>query len=251
VDYLYSIFVDTVARHRGTSPENVLERMADGKLFVGQQAIDAGLVDGVSTLDQLVEMLSDAGPTHAPAGAARGGVSRETAEQTETTQEESIMDLAELKEKHPELFQAAFDEGKAAGLDEGQSQGAKNERERIKAVRGQSLPGHEALIEKLAFDGETTGDQAAGAVLQAERELRKSKQQARRDDASDLNDVTVTVEQDDPPPTEEPVSLEDKAKAEWDRDAKLRADFEGNFDRYLAYAKASANGRMRVLGGKG
>lgn len=160
------------------------------------------------------------------------------------------MDLAELKEKHPELFQAAYDEGHSAGLAEGSSQGAENERARIKAVRAQSLPGHDALIERLAFDGETTGEQAAAAVLQAERELRASKQRARREDAADLNDVPTSVERDNPPPSEEPVSLEDKAKADWDRDAKLRADFGGNYDRYLAYVKAESGGRTKILGGK-
>ena len=49
------------------------------------------------------------------------------------------------------------------------AEGATQERARIQAVRAQSLPGHEALIEKLAFDGKTTGEQAAVAVLAAER----------------------------------------------------------------------------------
>jgi len=54
VDYLYSVFVDSVALHRGESAETVLENMADGKVFTGKQGITAGLVDGVSTLDRLI-----------------------------------------------------------------------------------------------------------------------------------------------------------------------------------------------------
>ena len=54
VDYLYSVFVDAVARHRGVSSETALKNMADGKVFVGKQGINAGLVDGVSTLDRLL-----------------------------------------------------------------------------------------------------------------------------------------------------------------------------------------------------
>ena len=57
----------------------------------------------------------------------------------------------------------------AAGLL--RAEGANGERERIKAVRGQSLAGHEQLIEQLAFDGKTTGPEAAVAVLNAERSL--------------------------------------------------------------------------------
>ena len=58
VDYIYSLFVDAVAAHRGTSVGAVLERMADGRMFIGQQAIDAGLVDGFSTLDALIEAMA-------------------------------------------------------------------------------------------------------------------------------------------------------------------------------------------------
>jgi len=58
VDYTYSLFVDAVAKNRAVSTDRVLSRMADGRLFIGQQAIDAGLVDGVSTLDALVAKLN-------------------------------------------------------------------------------------------------------------------------------------------------------------------------------------------------
>ena len=58
LDYLYSILVDTVAQHRGTTSQRVLDRMADGRVFIGQQAIDAGLVDGISTVEAMVEQLA-------------------------------------------------------------------------------------------------------------------------------------------------------------------------------------------------
>lgn len=58
VDYTYALFVDAVAKHRGTSSQTVLQKMADGRVFVGQQAIDAGLVDGFATLDDLVQRLN-------------------------------------------------------------------------------------------------------------------------------------------------------------------------------------------------
>lgn len=54
VDYLYSVFVDQVAKHRGVSSDIVLKDMADGRIFIGQQAITAGLVDGVSTFDRIM-----------------------------------------------------------------------------------------------------------------------------------------------------------------------------------------------------
>ena len=58
VDYLYSIFVERVSQYRGVNVNTVLTSMADGRLFIGMQAVDAGLVDGVSSLDELVASLS-------------------------------------------------------------------------------------------------------------------------------------------------------------------------------------------------
>ncbi len=46
VDYIYGMFVDRVARNRGESVEKALS-MADGKVFMGEQALDIGLVDSI------------------------------------------------------------------------------------------------------------------------------------------------------------------------------------------------------------
>ena len=46
VDFIYGLFVDKVARNRGVSVDKTLT-MADGKVFIGQAALDVGLVDRV------------------------------------------------------------------------------------------------------------------------------------------------------------------------------------------------------------
>jgi signal peptide peptidase SppA len=58
VDHVYSVFVNEVARHRGTDVETVLDKMADGRIFLGRKAIEAGLVDGVSTEADLIRQLN-------------------------------------------------------------------------------------------------------------------------------------------------------------------------------------------------
>ena len=69
VDYVYSLFVESVARNRGVSTATVLSRMADGRTFIGRQAVDAGLVDGMATLEQLIGRLVAARGSSTPAGA--------------------------------------------------------------------------------------------------------------------------------------------------------------------------------------
>jgi signal peptide peptidase SppA len=58
VDHIYSIFVDSVARHRGVDPQTVADGMGNGKLFLGKQALKVGLVDGVLTQAALVARLN-------------------------------------------------------------------------------------------------------------------------------------------------------------------------------------------------
>lgn len=59
LDYYYTLFVDGVARNRGVSSEKVLGDMADGRIFIGQQAVDVGLVDEIGTFDtSFKEMVS-------------------------------------------------------------------------------------------------------------------------------------------------------------------------------------------------
>jgi len=65
VDHLYSVFVHGVATNRGVSEEKVLKDMADGRIFLGQKAINAGLIDRMETLDGIIGRMSKRGtPEH-------------------------------------------------------------------------------------------------------------------------------------------------------------------------------------------
>jgi signal peptide peptidase SppA len=56
LDYIYSIFVDFVARNRDVETNVVLSDMADGKVFFGNQALDAGLIDNVGNYRMAADM---------------------------------------------------------------------------------------------------------------------------------------------------------------------------------------------------
>jgi signal peptide peptidase SppA len=51
LEYIYSIFVGDVARNRNVSAEEVKENMADGRIFIGEQAVEIGLADYIGTID--------------------------------------------------------------------------------------------------------------------------------------------------------------------------------------------------------
>jgi hypothetical protein len=109
---------------------------------------------------------------------------RADAPTTLTTQERK-MDLKQLKSEHPELVVALSAEIVGGLQDQDLHQhnptlaatllakGAQQERDRIKDVRSQSLPGHEGLIAQLELDGTSTGADAAKAIVAAEKLARQ------------------------------------------------------------------------------
>lgn len=163
VDHIYSVFVQDVASFRGVTPETVLKAMADGRLFLGQQAVANGLVDGQRTFDSLVSELAN-GPHRG--GSRMSGTAK---------QESAVLTQADVDRATQEARDAGRKDGHEAGYAEGLQVGAERERARIKAVQGQYLPGHRALIQELMFDGTTTGPEAAVQVLEAERKGRQGK----------------------------------------------------------------------------
>lgn len=170
VDYTYSLFVKAVAANRGVSEDKVLTDMADGRVFMGQQAIDAGLVDGVSTLDALIAQLN----RDRTSESSRAGVARKPSTSSSSGANMPIT-REQLAAEAPELLNALLAEGAATG--------ATAERTRIQSVQSQSMAGHEALITTLMFDGKSTAGDAAQAIVAAERKSRADHAAANADDA--------------------------------------------------------------------
>lgn len=59
LDLYYTKFIDAVAAGRGVDAATVLERMADGRIFIGSEALNAGLVDAIGPFDVALEIARD------------------------------------------------------------------------------------------------------------------------------------------------------------------------------------------------
>lgn len=194
VDYVYTLFVDAVAANRGVSADQVLEHMADGRVFRGQQALDAGLVDGVSTLDDLLQAMAT---DPAQFATRRKAVFKAAAALSSPSAGAAPKDTTSTREKEPTmpgenqapLTRASFEQDHAPLFAQLRGEfttlGATQERERIQAVLavGDGLPGHEKLLASLAFDGKTTAADASMAVLAAEKSQRAAAASAHANDA--------------------------------------------------------------------
>lgn len=245
LDQIYSAFVQDVADFRSVTVERVLEGMADGRIFLGKKTIHAGLVDGMSTLDELITRLA-AGDAVKTTVATTVGVTRlETREEEKRMSEKIEITKDYIMANHPDIAESFKAEGHSRGVDEGKITGAEAERKRIQDVEAQLMPGHEALINTLKFDGKTTGPEAAVAVLNAERGVKKAYLEKIISDSPDP--VKRPAEVVEGPKVDPAAPIEERAKAEWDKDVNTRNEFDGDYDAYLAFRKADDGGRVRIL----
>lgn len=178
LDQVYSVFVDDVAAGRGVSTDTALSDMADGKIFIGQQAIDAGLVDGVASIDEIIAQLNadfqqqQQNPGSRPANSKPGA---NHMFKTFATEADFNAAMSAEFERGKASVSTLSDSDLARIKGEAATVAATAERERIQAVEGQALAGHGDLIQTLKFDGKTTGAEAAVAVLAAEKKIRGNK----------------------------------------------------------------------------
>lgn len=237
VDKLAEIFIGDVAAFRGVDRDTVATDFGRGGLLLGADAVAAGMADRLGSYEGVVAELAASRPS--PRAAAAAAVS---------TPKGQTVDLETLRKDHPTVAQALIAEGTAAG--------AAAETTRIMGIFAMKRPpGHEELVATLMADGKTTPDQAAAQVLAAEMAKGPAAlQQLRADESAAATTMPAAAATTAPGTTPEGAAAltpEDKAKAAWDKDANLRAEFGGRFDAYVSYEKAKAGGRFRQLGAKG
>jgi signal peptide peptidase SppA len=264
VDYIYSVFVADVANFRDESVETVLANMADGKTFIGNQAVEAGLVDGVFTFDQLVADMSGGLDMVVNGNFAVNAIDSKI-QSINSSSLENSMNTFQIKDitaaflaEHcaplvASIGTSAVDsaradliaEGTTSGMVEGEIAGIAQETQRIKDVEASLIPGHEALIQSLKFDGKTTGPEAAVKVIQAEK--------------SGAGKVLADIESDSPQPAspvaidagaddsadDSNLTIDERAKNKWDASAETREEY-GTYGRLVAFMKNSPNIRVKT-----
>lgn len=159
VDHIYSVFVQNVAAFRGVTPETVVKDMADGRIFLGQQAIDHGLVDGQRSLDALIGELAS--------GRTQGGRMHGTATETIHSISQADLDTA-VREARERGNSEGFAQGQADGL----KAGIEQERARIKGIDDLGLKGPAELITAAKYTEPITADQLSTKVVKADQDLR-------------------------------------------------------------------------------
>ena len=254
---LSAVIGQAYAKFTGRTREEVAEMMDAETWLFGDQIALAGFAGAMAKTEEeedmetatakakavfssmLTKLASDKGAFHNDLSRAVTALGTGIIPANDNT-ERSTMDLKELKAKFPDLVAAIIQEATAEyeeKIKAAREDGVKAENERQKAVRANLVPGHEALIEAMAGDMKTTGPEAAVAIIQAEQKLRKDVLNSLQSGAPPV----VPPSQDDPPK----MTVEEKARADWDKSEDLRNEFADRFETYLATIKGSKNFKER------
>lgn len=100
-DTYYQLFLDAVGKNRGLPPAAVHVQMADGRDFVGRQALEAGLVDSIGSRDDALAAAQKMGKERVMSG----------------------LNKKVLEDEHPELYAEVKAVGMAEGLEAGKAHG--------------------------------------------------------------------------------------------------------------------------------
>lgn len=176
VDSIYTMFVSTVARGRAALNEEAI-RATEARVFMGADAIAAGLADEIGTLSDVISSYSAAGRKSGkitmskPAGAA----------------DEDIISKAD--------HEAAL----AAAAGNARAEGATSERARIAAILDhESASGRETLARHFAFKTDMAPEAAQAALAAAPKET-KSADTGLLAEMSKVNQPTVGASGGDGP----------------------------------------------------
>lgn len=256
----------TFSSRSGLTEEQVRNMMAKETWMTAEEAVEKGFADeaieemevenefDLSIYNSVPEGLGLTGAEWEPrvlgiapatAGKSGAGDSTMTTKKGDASPGPALT-LDELKAQHPDLVNSIRAEVGPT---------AEEERARIQGVLAISLPGHEELVNSLAYDGKTTPEQAALAVMQAEKASRASGITNAVTDSAPAAALTASTSTTGEPahtadPTLDPLidwdGFKAQARTKWDGDARLRNEFL-DFDGYLAYTKAMHSGKVALL----
>lgn len=239
-DRLAEEFLGLVAEMRGLDVQALLSATNGGGLVVGADAVAAGLADRVGGFEETLARLAGGEVPLAKPAPKRGPRAQPKA----YAQETEMSTTATTPQAEAAIPPVAQPPAPAPMAEAPPVDMVAAERARCTAIQTAMQPGFGALAAMAVQQGWTaeTFSQAQDASVAAVTAATQA--------------AAITAFQGSlPPPVAgngEPPGLaslppEDRAKAEWERDAKLRAEFGNSFATYAAYARATERNVVKLV----
>lgn len=253
VDFIYGKFVGAVARNRGVSAEEVKEKMADGRIFIGEQAVEAGLADYIGTIDDAHGLAKELASNIKSGGLPSGkGLTMLFGKEKAV----APSNTAELEAAFPELAAQLKDQGAKSVDVVGMVKSAVDEA--VKAETGRIL----GLVEAQFGEESAKGFAAAvaattpGELLKAYKIMNPDKPAPSAEDKKKAEMLAAIQAAGAANPgvgdgaSGATLSVEDQAKHDYAKSKDLQAEFRAE-STYVAFKVAEAAGKIRILKPKG
>ena len=168
IDDLATVFIESIAKHRGVDPPTVIKDFGGGDVFIGKNAINSGLADDIGSLEQIInEHSNNQNPAKLRGSsflALEDSTMTDKNHKTEAS-EGQVLSLESLKADYPQLVEAIQTETIASTNDEASQQSVITERERIGAIiSSEAAKGREQLAQHLAFSTDMSADMALATL---------------------------------------------------------------------------------------
>ena len=243
-------FIEAIAKYRNVSVNAVKNDFGQGGVLIGKNAVASGMADSLGSYEEVIAELNQKISTNKQINF----MSKETIERSAINADFIKSEFPDIAEKlakensdkiRSETKENAFAEGKKAGF----AEGIKSERERILAIEEASLPGHEDLVAKAKQDADMTADKLALQIVAREKQRGTKYVDAQKEAEKEMPKVAPNFESSSQEKTkiDKDAPLEERAKTEWQNDAKLRSEFADDYDAYFAYKKASEANQVKIL----
>lgn len=254
-DSLAAEFLGAVAQMRGMSEEALLEATRGGGIILGRAAVQAGMADRLGDFEGVMaELRARAAPSRMSSNQAAPPRNRQEAPMALSNSETNPETGAPVPEAKAEGAPPAPVETPAQPEVKAEApsptpaappapDAAAAERARCAAIMTAATPDARALAQMAINEGWTVeaftqAQTAAQAMAQAMAQ--------RQGLAGFQASMPAPVAGADAPADASTLPPEERAKAEWDGNAKLRAEY-GSIERYTAFLKAEQRGAIRLI----
>ena len=260
IDAMEAEFIAAIAQHRGVPEEQILSEFGQGDVLPARTAMSVGMTDMVGGFKDALALIS-----HLKTSNKKGVVTMAPEKETPSVKDGNgdgiqpdQITAAFVKERFPAVAQSLIDEGKSqaeagnqdaakAEFDKGFEQGTTAERDRIMKMDDVALPGYEDMVSKAKADGKTTAEDLAMQILAVEKQKGSDALATMKADAEKVPQIEPSMDSEASQDSIDPnLPAEDRAKAAWDKDPKIRDEFK-TLEAYTAFVKAEEAGQVRIL----
>lgn len=188
VDELGFMFVEAVARNRGTDKNDVVANFGQGSMILSIKAKDIGMVDRIDSLENLIIELNKSQST--------GGIVMTTLVKDATA--------VAIKSENPNVYKEILDSATGISVeaenkikDDAFKSGADHENARIKEIESLVDNDNKEIIQENKFNMEMTKEDVALVIVDKQKKDAKEKADGIKKDAKDLADTGVKADLSD------------------------------------------------------